>query len=142
VIELTDWLAAELARRASLVAPREACGLISQADPAQGLPEGGIALWAAHNVASDPEHAFEIDPVHLLKITGQIEARRETLAGVYHSHPMGLAAPSPTDLETAGHWPGLTWVIIGAKACPRCTEGECGECSEGDVPDFWIGVLS
>jgi proteasome lid subunit RPN8/RPN11 len=120
MIELTDWLRRELARRADQEAPQEACGLISRAKPARGLPEGGIALWAAENASSDPEHHFAIDPDTLLGITRQIEARGETLVGVYHSHPGGVAAPSPEDVETAAQWPGLTWIIVARQPCPNC----------------------
>jgi proteasome lid subunit RPN8/RPN11 len=127
VIELTDWLRAELIRRADQEAPEEACGLISRADPARGLPEGGIALWAAENAAEDPERGFVIAPDNLLGITRQIEARGETLAGVYHSHPAGTPAPSPGDLETASRWPGLTWIIVALY---------------GDKATFWNGVLA
>jgi len=160
VIELTDWLRRELARRADQEAPQEACGLISRAKPARGLPEGGIALWAAENASSDPEHHFAIDPDTLLGITKQIEARGETLVGVYHSHPGGVAAPSPEDVETAAQWPGLTWIIVGRGPCERCggsgevdaTSGDeytgapCPDCEgsdpPGSAPVFWNGVLA
>lgn len=125
MIELTDWLRAELARRADAEAPQEAVGLISRADPTQRLPEGGIALWAAENVADDPEHAFGIAPEDLRAILHQVEARHETLVGIYHSHSES-PAPSPRDVETAAQWPGLTWVIVA-----RC-----------EPPEFWVGVLA
>lgn len=120
MIELTDWLRAELARRADQEAPQEACGLLSRAPAAPGLPSGGVALWAAENVASDPEHGFEIGGGNLIGIVNQIEARGEDLAGVYHSHPSGSPAPSPEDVATAARWPGLQWVIVGLRPCPNC----------------------
>jgi proteasome lid subunit RPN8/RPN11 len=128
VIELTKWLRAELVRRAEQEAPQEACGLISYAPPARGLPEGGIALWAAENVAAEPEHSFTIAPDNLLAILAQIEQRGESLLANYHSHPSGIAAPSPDDVANAAMWPGLTWVIVAH-------DGEA-------EPSFWIGTLA
>jgi len=151
VIELTDWLRKELAQRADQEAPQEACGLISRAKPARGLPEGGIALWAAENAAEDPEHGFEIAPDNLLGIVKQIEARGETLVGVYHSHPSGTAAPSPRDVETAAQWPGLTWIIVAKRECSLCLgtggsddpDAPCEACGgELTEPVFWNGVLA
>lgn len=167
MIELTDWLRAELARRRDQEAPEEACGLISRVAASPGLPEGGIELWAAENVAPDPTAGFEIAADNLLGILRQVEKRNGQLVGVYHSHPGGSIAPSPADVETATRWPGLTWIIVGAEKCAACEDGmaccgqvlDTGECcaalygtdrlvpcsacgGEQEVPDFWVGVLA
>ena len=143
MIELTDWLRAELRARADTAAPEEACGLISR------KPSGLIALWACENAAQDPEHSFEIAANDLLSRINKIRARGETLAGVYHSHS-GAPAPSPFDLEAASRWPGLTWIIVGQRICSRRPEDlaadcepECPKCKgKGMVPAFWSGVLA
>ena len=36
------------------------------------------------------------------------------MVGIYHSHPTGLARPSPRDLEAAWE-PDLVWLIIGIR---------------------------
>jgi proteasome lid subunit RPN8/RPN11 len=149
MIELTDWLRAELVRRRDQEAPQEACGLISRGDH-------GLGLWPAPNVAEDPTTTFAIEPENLLAIIQQIERQGDTLVGVYHSHA-GTPAPSSTDVETAARWPGLTWVIVGSRPC-ECLpiplmgtaadndlipDGDCEKCGDtGTVPDFWMGVLS
>jgi proteasome lid subunit RPN8/RPN11 len=123
VIELTDWLRAELALRSDQEAPEECCGLISRSVAASPGAPGKLALWAAENVAQDPTAGFKIDAETLLGTIKQIDARNEKLVGVYHSHPGGEIAPSPDDVTTAALWPGLTWIIIGKRACPNCSGG-------------------
>lgn len=125
---LTDWLRAKLIERANAAAPQEACGLISRAPGVIGYPEGGITLWHARNAAPDPEASFAIESSELLWIAHMIGARQETLIGVYHSHPKGIPAPSPLDLEIAAQWPGLTWFIVG--------KDDAGD------PALWTGVLA
>jgi len=148
VIELTDWLRAELTQRADAEAPQECCGLISRGGHIQGDGELPLCIWVAENVAEDPERGFEIAPDQLLRIIRHIEGTGETLVGVYHSHPAGVASPSPEDVATAARWPGLTWLIVARQPCPNCdgsgtvdgvepeccgnttTSGECrGDCA-------------
>lgn len=119
-LELTDWLRRNLAARAAAEAPEEACGLIGRAR------NGCLGLWVAENSAEDPQASFEIRADHLLELLRAIDMHGETLAGVYHSHPHGIAEPSVADRQTARLWPGLTWVIVGIGS---------GE------PEFWSGVL-
>lgn len=158
--EVGDWLRAELFRRADAEDPEECCGLISEHGPTAGLPDGGVSLWAAENVAPDPSAAFEIRAMDLQAILNQIVDRGEKLVGVYHSHPHGPITPSPEDIRFASGWPGLTWVIVGRSVCGGCRgKGEvpgprpegapaaatvrCEGCEgAGTVPDMWRGVLA
>lgn len=145
MIELTDWLRAELIRRADREAPLEACGLISRARPTSRYPAGQIFLWEAENAAEQPETSFLIAPQDQFDLLEQIEIAHQELAGIYHSHPRSPAAMSRRDLAIAALWPGVTWVIVGSKPC-ACMEGEpdrtpgCDDCNgAGVVPDFWVG---
>lgn len=157
MIELTDWLKAELVRRAETHAPEECCGLISRD------ARGQIALWAAENVAEDPTRAFRIEAKAQLRIIRMVESRGETLEAIYHSHA-GSAAPSEQDFMAAAAWPDLAWVIVGWATCPTCrgyrtvidpteltplfpggrrSRVPCFTCDgAGTVPDFWAGVLT
>lgn len=165
MIFLTPRLRAELIRRADAEAPEECCGLISEASRASRGKGTGIALWAAENAAETPESNFFIALDNQVGILRQIEARGETVIGLYHSHA-GSPTPSEADFATAMNWPGLTWVIVGRDRCPNCEDGaeccgnvlETGECcaalygtdrlvpcqtcaGSSTVPDFWIGSL-
>lgn len=164
MIELTDWLRAELVRRADREAPLEACGLISRAASDARVSPGRIALWEAENAAEQPETSFLIAPQAQFDLLASIERYGHTLAGIYHSHAHSGPEPSERDRAIAAGWPGLTWVIVGRVVCPNCNEGTvtetitayeadgtpypepspapCPTCnSGGTVPDFWAGEL-
>lgn len=158
MIELTDWLKAELVRRAEQEAPQEAVGLISRATKPDARGKRPITLWATENVAQEPETTFLVDPKAQTRILNEIWKQKQDWVGIYHSHPRGLATPSETDLMIArGHLLSLTWVIVGRRPC-RCLpmpvmggpgdndlipDGDCEICEDsGYVPDFFAGELS
>jgi desampylase len=158
-IELTDWLRAELIRRAEAEAPNECCGLISRSSWADPVAPGRIHLWAAENASDRPDDSFYIATAVQLRILQEIEAQGQQLVGIYHSHPKSPPTPSPTDRVMAEGWPGVTWVIVGFPVCGRCggagdVPGDfasdasgglmlCPDCGGADpVPDFWVGTLS
>ena len=87
--------------------PREACGVL--------LADDGtvVATARASNVAAHPERQFEIDPSVLLACHRNARALGRTVAGWYHSHPGGPAAPSPTDAARAVS-DGKVWLIAGS----------------------------
>jgi proteasome lid subunit RPN8/RPN11 len=116
-MELSDRAKAIVVARAVEEAPEECCGLISQSD-------AGLSFWPAENSSPDPLAGFEIAPGDLLAILRQIEGREQALVGVYHSHPLGGTDLSPTDVEIAKLWPGLTWVIVSL-AGPEPLIGVC-----------------
>lgn len=144
MIELTDWLRAELTRRADQEAPQEAVGLISRPSKADTRGRQPISLWSAENAAEEPETSFLIAPDEQAAILRQIWGRGEDLVGIFHSHPSSSPDPSERDravaagiqsMRPAGA-PPLTWVIVGSQSCPHCEDGaECcgnylgtGEC--------------
>ncbi|GHC82481.1 Mov34/MPN/PAD-1 family protein [Novosphingobium pokkalii] len=85
--------------------PREACGLL--------LGEANHIALAQEctNVAPDPLHHFEIDPVALIAAHRAARAGAPQVLGYFHSHPNGLTRPSATDsAQAAGD--RRTWAIV------------------------------
>ena len=107
VVELTSGTVATLLEEAARAHPRECCGLL--------LGQGRrIALaQPAANVHAEPERHFEIDPNALIAAHRAARAGGLELLGYYHSHPNGLAEPSPTD-QAAASRDGRIWAIIAA----------------------------
>ena len=94
---------------AAAEAPREACGLLFGS---KGLIDG---IRAAANVADDPVRHFEIDPAALFAAIRAERTGGPKLAGYYHSHPGGRAAPSETDRAMAAPDSKL-WLIVAGDA--------------------------
>ncbi|MGW8136639.1 Mov34/MPN/PAD-1 family protein [Sphingomonas zeae] len=85
---------------------REVCGLL--------LGEGSriARVMPCANVASEPWHRFEIDPVALIAAHRAARKGGPAVIGHYHSHPTGLAEPSPRDAADAAP-DGTIWLIVG-----------------------------
>jgi proteasome lid subunit RPN8/RPN11 len=110
----------ELIQRAAAEAePREACGLL--------LGDGDRITDArlAANVAEDPERRFEIDPAALFAALRAERAGGPRVAGYWHSHPSGDAAPSATDAAMAAG-DGKLW-LIAASGEVRLWRAEAGD---------------
>lgn len=92
---------------AAATAPNEACGIVV------GTATAIAAALPARNVAACPATGFEIDPQAL--IDAQRTARRDgsEVVGWYHSHPNGVATPSPADAMRAVGDDRL-WLIAAA----------------------------
>ena len=82
----------------------EVCGLIGNAN-------GRITRYPVANIADDPGHLFELDPVGMFAAIRQMRERGEAHYAIYHSHPHGPALPSPTDRALAAY-PGVLYLII------------------------------
>lgn len=98
----------ELFEAASATPHREICGLLF------GSFDRITRAQPADNVAERPGDTFEIDPRALFAALRAERAGDERLIGHYHSHPNGLAEPSPRDLAAAE--PGKLWLILGGGA--------------------------
>lgn len=83
----------------------EICGLLFGSD---GFVE---RAEPCANVAPDPSHAFEIDPVSLIAAYRAMRCGGPRLVGCYHSHPRGAPEPSPRDAAAANP-DGWLWAII------------------------------
>ena len=84
---------------------REICGLLF------GSLHAIDHVQPTDNVAARPGDTFEIDPRALFAALRAERAGGDRLLGHYHSHPNGLAEPSPRDLAAAE--PGKLWLILG-----------------------------
>ena len=93
-------------RRAAAASPAaEVCGLLFG-------DEAAIAtIQPCRNVAADPARWFEIDPAALLAAHRAARAGGPRLIGHYHSHPSGVARPSPRDAASAPP-DGALWLIV------------------------------
>lgn len=107
--------------------PLEACGLISERD---GRP---CRFFATTNVAGS-ETRFEIAPEELFAVRRAIRTAGESLWGIFHSHPNGVAYPSRLDRERACQ-AGVLHIILSLAdlAAPslrafRLGEGPVREC--------------
>jgi desampylase len=97
--------------------PREACGLL--------LGSGAVDIATeAANVAADPTIRFEIDPPHLFAALRTERSGGPAILGYWHSHPAGLAAPSPTDAAMADPDERIWAIVAGDRlGCFRAVAG-------------------
>ena len=89
-------------------APREACGLLA------GRGGGITRLIRCANVHPTPTTRYVIDPREQLKAFRAIESAGEELAGIYHSHPVSQAYPSPTDRAEA-HYTDAYYILLSLR---------------------------
>ena len=103
-VEITSAVLEQI-RALCVAESNEVCGLLL------GAGRRIDAILPAANVASDPTRHFELDPVTLIAAHRAARAGGPAVIGHYHSHPSGVAAPSPTDAACAA--PDSTlWLII------------------------------
>jgi proteasome lid subunit RPN8/RPN11 len=98
---------AALLSQAAAAAPNEACGLLL------GSPDRAVRAVPARNVHPTPQTHFEIDPAALIAAHKAERQRGAAIAGYWHSHPGGGAAPSTTDQASASG-DGKIWAIVAA----------------------------
>jgi proteasome lid subunit RPN8/RPN11 len=102
-------IAAELLERvvehARRDAPNECCGFLA-------VEDGRVVdVVPAENTAASPLR-FEIGPAELLRITTELDDAGRGIV-IYHSHTRSEPRPSQTDVNFAGLWPGVEWLIVG-----------------------------
>lgn len=76
--------------------PDEACGMLG------GLGGEVRLVIPVPNVCHSP-FRFRMDPAGQIEAMRRIEEAGLDMVAIYHSHPEGPAAPSPTDLEEAAY---------------------------------------
>ena len=103
--DVRDRIVAETARDPAV----EVCGLLL----GQGLAVDTIE--PCRNVAAAPATRFEIDPAALLAAHRRARAGGASVIGSYHSHPSGLAQPSPRDAADAAPDGGV-WIVVAGTA--------------------------
>lgn len=101
-------IASELVRQILMQAASspqvEICGLLF------GDAQAITAALPCRNVAADPARWFEIDPAALVAAHRAARTGGPQIVGHYHSHPTGVAVPSPRDAENAAA-DGALWLI-------------------------------
>jgi proteasome lid subunit RPN8/RPN11 len=107
----------EILRLAARDPAHEICGLLLGRDGVVGR------VLPCRNVAVDTASAFEIDPAALFSAHRAARAGGAAILGHYHSHPNGLARPSPRDAAAAQ--PGTLWMIVAGDmaGCWRAIAG-------------------
>jgi proteasome lid subunit RPN8/RPN11 len=119
-LAVTSQALSQMRAAAAAAHPREACGLL--------LGEGARVTEAREtaNVHPAPHTHFEIDPQAL--IDAHRAARSGSgppVAGYFHSHPVGAAAPSATD-RAAASGDGRIWAILAGPDITFWRDGEQG----------------
>ena len=89
--------------------PDEACGVVAGPEGSD-RPERFIAMV---NAASSPTF-YEFDPVDLLRLYKEMDARDEEPVIVYHSHTATEAYPSRTDIALASE-PNAHYVLVSTR---------------------------
>jgi len=118
-VEIASGLVAAMQDHARAEHPREACGLLLGTAGRVG------SAVPARNVAERPHRTFEIDPATLLRVHREARGDGEQLLGWYHSHPNGVAHPSPTDAARAVE-DGKLWVIVTCDGITAWTAAAAG----------------
>ena len=94
-LHLPDQIRTAILVHAGNCAPDECCGLIASD------PSGAVRFaYPMTNVNPSPV-TYTIDPDEHFAALDHAESLGWTLAGVFHSHPHGLAEPSMVDLMAA-----------------------------------------
>lgn len=107
-------LVAEMFAHARECLPAECCGLLG------GEGNRAASVYPLRNAAPRPEVSYEAAPEELFEAQRSMRARRQTLVGVYHSHPRSKEpAPSRTDVRLA-FYPEARYLIIGFDEEGRC----------------------
>ena len=85
-------------------APNECCGFVALED------DRAVEVVPVENVAASPMR-FEVGPQDLLRLADFEDDGRAAV--IYHSHTRSKPYPSQTDVNFAGNWPGVQWLIVG-----------------------------
>ena len=111
-LRISRRLADAIRAQANAAVPLECCGLLL------GAGDEVSAIAPAANVAADPAHRFEIDPMILLAAHKAARGSGPAILGCYHSHPVGDPVPSVTDAAMA-EGRGEYWLIVGNEGLLR-----------------------
>lgn len=108
-LRISRALRAQILAEAAAHPEHETCGLLF------GTADEIVTAAPCANVSPEPTHMFEIDPVALIAAHKAERGGGPRLAGCYHSHPNGRAAPSARDAEAA-RGGSLVWLIVAGGA--------------------------
>jgi proteasome lid subunit RPN8/RPN11 len=105
-VDVPDEIAEAILWHASACFPLEACGLVAV--------DSDGALCMAYPLTNEREatDGFTISPTEHFGAVRHAERNGWEIGAVFHSHPNGEAAPSPTDLAQP-HDPDWIHLIVG-----------------------------
>ncbi|WP_262421891.1 M67 family metallopeptidase [Bacillus aquiflavi] len=112
-VKLSVWN--EMIRHCKNELPYEACGLLS------GRKRKLETIWKMDNIEKSA-YSFAMDLDQITNTIQLMEKRKESLTGIYHSHPTGLPYPSKEDILNA-HYPKAAYFIVSLanqKPIVRC----------------------
>lgn len=92
-------------------APRECCGVLVGLPGAMTVAPSSVRVLRLTNVAPGRDR-YEIAPDEVFHVVQAAERDDQEIVGIYHSHPIGPAHPSRTDIALA-FWPGAVSLICG-----------------------------
>ena len=95
-VRVPSALARQLLDHASRELPNEACALLG-GDPVTWTVR---TVHPARNLMASP-YRYEVDPRDLVEIVHRIESQGDDLLAIFHSHTVGEAVPSATDVREA-----------------------------------------
>lgn len=78
--------------------PLEACGIVASSYTAAVYPIIDTIIPIT-NTHIDPTHSFSFDPAEWTTAYYEMQKNRQTLVGLFHSHPRTEAVPSSSDSE-------------------------------------------
>ncbi|WP_022927659.1 Mov34/MPN/PAD-1 family protein [Patulibacter americanus] len=115
-------------------APDECCGVVALRD---GV---AVSVHPMENVLQGPKPlGFELDGLTLLRLIDEIEDAGAELGAIYHSHTRSPPYPSQTDINFAGGWPGVEWLIVGTKGAEPEVKSYLIT-RDGDITDVPVAV--
>ena len=118
--------------------PDEACGVVAGPEGSD-RPERFIPMV---NAASSPTF-YEFDPVDLLQLYKEMDARDEEPVVVYHSHTATEAYPSRTDIGLASE-PNAHYVLVSTREhgnSPGPVEFRSYRIVDGEVTEEEVTVV-
>ena len=118
-LEVHEGVFAFLVDHTSQAHPEEACGILL------GSTERITHATTCANIHPTPSTHFEIDPAMLIAAHRAARAGGPHLAGYWHSHPTGSAAPSPTD-QACASGDGKVWAIVAGSEVRFWRDGAGG----------------
>ena len=104
-IRLPWALYQQLIRDAQAEPDTEVCGLLA------GTVDTCNAIYPIKNISPDPQYSFCMDPQAQLAAMNTMGAMKQTMLGIYHSHPTTGAMPSRRDILGATY-PEVAYLII------------------------------
>jgi len=95
LLQVPKQLIGEMITHALLTDPEECCGLVL------GKGDRATATRRITNSHENRVSRYTMDPVEVMKVEREADARGEGLLAIYHSHTYTQGYPSETDIRSA-----------------------------------------